>query len=428
MSVMNKFVTILISVAVSGFLALNLYLLFNEKSNISKSHYVQQYERVSENDYREELAKATLVAPLETYTVYVEEEDAVNSWLVQEGSPVTVGQELALLNTERAEGEREVWEAEREALLQERTALEQLSADLTVEKFETPADSASTIDQQGWIAEVDERTTIELDLKLGMNIGITQEGAYSQTITAVEQQVAEVSRQLTIIEAKLAQDPSKQALISPTEGVVSEVKRHGTALAVDVFSEEKILVTYVKDEEWKAIEQGQEVKIQEDMTGTVLSISEVPTQNEAQLANYQKLQEVQTKEPLAYYEVQITPDESLQDMPYGSEMEVKITIDEALEAVPVYQEWLVSADEASARVTKLDASGKGMVVTAAKPFVLKNHALLTDEIRSGDVVLNQRLKDADDFKVFLSFPRYMPTAKEWKSYGWRNYLKAMLLK
>lgn len=70
---MNKFLTILISVAVSGFLALNFYLLFNEKSSILKSHYVHQYESVLENDYREELAKATLVAPLETYTVYVDE-------------------------------------------------------------------------------------------------------------------------------------------------------------------------------------------------------------------------------------------------------------------------------------------------------------------------------------------------------------------
>ena len=47
---------------------------------------------------------------MESYTVYVGSDNAVESWLVTEGDEVFAGHELALLNTERADGQRNTWE------------------------------------------------------------------------------------------------------------------------------------------------------------------------------------------------------------------------------------------------------------------------------------------------------------------------------
>ena len=127
---MNKFLNIAVAIGVSAFLATNFYLLFSEKTIISKSVYVNKYERMTIDDYSEKLSKEAFIAPMETYTVYVGSEDAVDSWLVTEGDDIYAGDELATLNTERADGQRNTWEAERTALQQQENEVRDLLRDL----------------------------------------------------------------------------------------------------------------------------------------------------------------------------------------------------------------------------------------------------------------------------------------------------------
>ena len=432
---MNRFSNIAVAIAVSCFLATNFYLLFSEKSVIPKSLHVHEYERMTAKDYSEKLSKKTLVAPLEKYTVYVKEEEAVNAWLVWEGHTVTVGQELALLNTDYAESERELWEAEHKALLQQQTELNNMITELSSARSQADSNSTSNVDRQDGVTEIEGRTKIELGLNVGFTVDVTQEGSYSQAVAAVEQQLTDISRQITVVEAQLAQDPSSRALISPVEGIVSNVTRHGSTLSVDIFSTEKVLITYAKDNEWQEVEEGQQVKLQgegieEVVEGTILSVSEVPAKDDESLSTYKKLDPQEAKNPLAYYEIRILPEGELEGIPFASNIDATVITGEAFDAVPINEKWLHNLDGKSVVATIIDQSGKPSVVTATTPFSLKKHAIITDGVNAGDIVLYKpSLRDYEHPPhIFLSFPEYMPTKKEWKSYGWRNYLEAMIMK
>ena len=145
---MYKFLNIAVAIGVSALLATNLYLLFSEKTVIPKSIYVNKYERLTTADYSEELSKEAFIAPMETYTVYIGSDDAVESWLVTEGDEVYASDELALLNTERADGQRNTWEAERTALLQQEDEVRDLLSDLSSESSKAKSASSSKVESK----------------------------------------------------------------------------------------------------------------------------------------------------------------------------------------------------------------------------------------------------------------------------------------
>ena len=111
---MNKRVSITVAIIVSLFIAVNVHLLYSKKSTVSKSLYVHQYERMTPGHHDEEIPKEGLVTPEQIYTVYVGDDEVISSWLVKEGDPVQVGDEIALLQTERAESQLAAWTAEEE--------------------------------------------------------------------------------------------------------------------------------------------------------------------------------------------------------------------------------------------------------------------------------------------------------------------------
>ncbi len=432
---MNKYFNIAVSIAVSAFLATNFYLLFSDKSIITKSVYVNEYERLPAKDYQENLTKQAFVAPLETYTVYLEEEEAVNSWLVEEGDVVTVGQELALLNTERAEGERELWEAEYEALLEQEIDLNQMISDLESARSKAKSNQTSNVKHNDGVKEIQGKTTIEIGVDVGFTVDVTEEGSYSQAIAAVEQQLAEVNRQLVVLDAQLMQDPSNPALISPAEGVVSNVTRHSDRLFIDIYSEQKVLVTYIKDDEWQEVEEGQQVNIHgtgivETTEGTVLSVSTVAANPSDLLATYKELDIEAAENPLAYYEVRILPDEELVSVHFAKNAETVITTDEAFGAVAINELWLYPIDEDTREAAILDEAGRAKIVKATTPFTLEEYAIVTAGVAPKDVVLGKLSLREYDYAphVILQFPSELPKKKEWKAFGWRNYVKAMFVK
>ena len=54
---MSKKTNIAVAIVISSFLAMNLYLLFSDKSVIPKSVHVDRYERMTANDYQQEACK-----------------------------------------------------------------------------------------------------------------------------------------------------------------------------------------------------------------------------------------------------------------------------------------------------------------------------------------------------------------------------------
>ncbi len=432
---MNKYLNIAIATVVSAFLMTNLYLLYSKESVIPKLLYVQDYQRMTEQDYEKDLFKESLVAPFETHTVYVEDEDTVEFWFAEEGDEVYIGQELAALNTSRMDREREVWESEHSGLMDQQAKLESLRDDLENLRDDSNSSTSSDVGRDQHVTEVEEKTTIEFGFNIGFTLDVTQEGSYTQAIAAVDQQLADVERQLTVLDAQLAQDDSNPALLSPVSGVVSNMTRHGAKLSLDIYDEERVIVTYVDEKEWQQLEEGQHVKLQSDaldrvVEGDVLSISPVPVKKNELFEVYQKLENMNTKEPIAYYEVRISPDESFDDIPYASNVKSIITVDEAYGATALPKEWSRVDEKDSLRVTKLTDDGRPVFVHATTPFTLNEQAIITDGLEEGEIALHEPALYHFNYapQIYLSFPTYQPTKEEWKEFGWRSYLKAMLVK
>lgn len=432
---MNKLLKAGMAIVTIAFLAINIYLLYSEKSEMPKIQYVRDYERMTANDFEEKLFKETLVAPLETHTVYVRDEDAVESWLVADGDEVMVGQELAILNTERVDGEREVWQAERIGVQEQKTTLENQKRELVSLRKDANSTNTSNLDRNNNVTEVEGKTTIELGLNIGFTVDVTQEGSYVQAISAIDQQLAELSRQLEVLDAQLSRDDARPALISPVAGTVSNVMRYGSSLAVDIYSEEQVVVTYVEDGEWQQLAEGQRAKIQgksldQVIEGEILSVSAVPSKDTELLAAYQQLNKPREDDPLAYYEVRVMPSEPLENLPFVANLNTEITIDEVFDAVAIPKKWARPDEKNSIFVTKLDDIGKPLTVSATTPFQAKERFVITERVNPGEVVLHERELHhyAEAPQIFLSFPAYTPVKEEWKAYGWRNYLKVLLLK
>jgi len=431
----NKVTNIAIAVAMSAFLAVNFYLLFSDKSVITKSVYVERYERMTSSDHREELAKEGFVAPEETYTVYVGNDDTVDSWLVKEGDPVSVGDEIAILQTERAEGQRAVWEAEREALQQQTSSVRSMISVLESEREEAQSDSSSNVNRKDNVSENTTDKKVEVGLNVDVQVDVKQDGSFAQAIAAAEQDLAEIERQQTVVEAQLSQNPGRPALISPVDGIVSKVTRTGSTLSVDIFSSQKVIVTYAKNDEWQKIRNGDQVLIQGDsienaVEGTVLSVSEAPAIDNEWLQAYKVLDETKVKNPLAYYEVRILTDATDQSVPFGTNVNAIVIVNEALDVISVKEKWLHDLYKETAYAWIIDNEGRAKQVAIATPFKWKTRAVVSQGLNLGDVVVYEPALATYGYAptLFMSLPTELPSKKQWRAFGWKNYVKYILIR
>ena len=218
------------------------------------------------------------------------------------------------------------------------------------------------------------------------------------------------------------------------DGIVANVTRLGSTLAVDIFSTQKIVTTYVKDNEWQQFEVNDRVLLQADgisgaQEGTVLSISAVPTKEDASLEAYKKLDPVSATNPLAYYEVRISTAADLSKVPFGNNVNAVVITNEALDAVSVNEKWLRGLDDNVVGMI-IDDSGKATKVPITTPFSWKTRAVVTEGLYLGDIVVNEA--DLREYigtpKVILPMPTYTPTKAEWRAFGWRNYLRSIVIK
>ncbi|KAA0955622.1 efflux RND transporter periplasmic adaptor subunit [Sporosarcina sp. ANT_H38] len=432
---MNKVKNIAVTIAISAFLAVNFYLLFSDKSVITKSVYVERYERMTNGDHREELAKEGFVAPLETYNVYVGNDDTVDKWLVKEGDLVKVGDEIAILQTDRAEGQRAVWESELKALQQQTASVRSMIANLESERKTAQSDSSSNVKRNDNVSENAADTTVEVGLNVDVQVDVKQDGTFAQAIAAAEQDLAEIEREQTVVEAQLSQTPGRPALISPVDGVVSKVTRTGSTLAVDIFSSQKVFVTYAKNDEWKKIKNGDRVLIQGNgignaVEGTVLSVSQSPAVENEWLQAYKVLDDAEAKNPLSYYEVRILADAANQSVPFGANVNAIVILNEALDAISVKEKWLHDLYNETAFAWMIDNTGRATKVEIATPFTWSNRAIVTHGLKLGDVVVSEPSLYTYEYapKAFMSLPLELPSKEQWRAFGWRNYVKYILIR
>ena len=419
---MKKRVSITVAIIVSLFIAVNVHLLYSEKSTIPKSLYVHQYERMTPGHHEEVIQKEGLVTPEQVYTVYVGDDEVIASWLVKEGDKVQVGDEIALLQTERAESQLAEWRAEEEGLLEQRNSIESTIAYLESEWASAQNNTAN-------VNTTETPGDTEVELNVDVQVDVHQDGAFAQGIAEAERELSEIDKKLAVIEAQLSQDATRPALISPVNGTVSKVDKHGFTLAADIYSDMKLVTTYVQLDEWQKIEEGDSVRIQENhlesvIEGTVQRVSEVPSTDNRWREAYDKLDPKERKNPLDLYEIIIMPIGELNNMPFGANLNASIIVNEA-EAVDVKIHWLESYVKDQAIVWKLDEGGRAAKTGVTVPFMTNNRAVITEGLNTGDVVIyNRKIGEYNNLShVFLPLPLELPPRSEWKSFGWKNYVK-----
>ena len=255
------------------------------------------------------------------------------------------------LQTERAESQLAAWAAEEEGLLEQRNSIESTIAYLESER-------GSARNNTSHVNTTETPGDTEVELNVDVQVDVHQDGAFAQGIAEAERELSEIDRKLAVIQAQLAQDVTRPALISPVNGTVSKVDKHGFTLSADIYSDMKLVTTFVQLDEWQKIEEGDSVRIQENhletvIEGTVQSVSEVPSTDNRWRETYDKLDPKERKNPLDLYEIVIMPIEELNNLPFGANLNASIIVNEA-EAVDVKIHWLESYVKDHAIVWKLD--------------------------------------------------------------------------
>ena len=409
---MNRMLTIGIAIVVSTFIATNAILLFSDKSEIARSYYVHEYDRVHESTYAKELEKESVVVPANE-TIVTIDVDAVSDMVVLEGETVAEGTELALLNTQSVDKQRASWESEQLAYMEEQSQLYDIIENLESERY--GADSNSTSNQSAEDGETSVNVQVDVD--------ISPEGNYAQAIAQTEQKIAEIDRKLQIVSTQLSQESGETALLSPLDGNIAAIEERNGMYFITIYTNEKSVITYAKEAEWHQINEGQRVNNYSAhregvVEGTISTKTQVPANESKWLKAYEQFGE-KTKEPL--YEVQIQLEEQLETLPFSANINSVIITNEAENAIRVKADWLLNRSDETAEVYTLSDDGKIMRTPVTVPFDLKQHAILSEGLQNESIVLNADAK-TEEAPAFLPFPRDLPSWKSIKAIGWKDYV------
>lgn len=419
---MNKWLTIGISIVVTTFIGANAILIYSDKSQISRTFYVSEHDRVVEKTFTQELEKESIVVPANEMSVTIDVE-SVNDIVVAEGDRVEEGADLATLKTDFAENQRSLWETEKQAYTLEQSRLRTIIRDLESERSEATSSSAG--DSQATGGKADEI----VDVNVQVDVNVSQDGNFAQGIADAKQKQAEVDRKLQIVDAQLAQDSGSLSLLSPISGTVSTIEERSGNYFIHLYADEKSVITYVQESDWHNIEEGQIVKNYSThregvVEGSISDKTQVPANTSKWLTAYEQFGQT-IDGPV--YEVQIQLAEQLETLPFAANLNSVIITNQVENAVQINSKWLLNRSKNLAEVYTLTSEGRIARVPVTVPFDLKQHAILSEGPKNGDVVLNAEQK-TDDAEAFLPLPLDLPTWNSIKAVSWKDYLKYLTYK
>lgn len=419
---MNKWLVIGISIIVSTFIAANAILLFEDNSEIARTYYLKEHETVQTSTYSKELEKESVVVPTEAVTITIDT-DQVSNLVVSEGDEIGADSELAQLKPDFAEQQRAIWETEVEAYRQEQMQLNQIIGDLEYER--SNAEGTYTDTNTATNNTNDDVT----DVNVQVDVQLSQDGSYSQAIGTAKQKLAEVDRQLQIMEAQLSQEPGAVSLLSPIAGTVGAIESKDGKYFIEIYSQEKSLLTFVPEKEWHKLDEGMLVKNYSSHNesineGTIAAITQVPANGSPWLSAY-KQYDSESKDPL--YEVRIQLNEQPERLPFAANINSAITTDQVDNAVSLKTDWLLNSTKEKAELYVLTTEGKIAKTAVTIPFYLNKHTVVTTGLENGTTVLEDEPK-AEAAPAFLPFPMETPSWKSIKAVSWKDYVKYLTYK
>lgn len=419
---MNKWLTIGIAIIVATFIGANAILIYSDKSQISRTFYLSEYDRVSQNTYTEELEKESIVVPANEITVTMDVEN-INDIVVSDGDYVNEGVDLATLKTDSAEDQQLLWETEQQAYLQEQSELQDIIDELESDRYDADSNSSSSGQATGGMADE------IVDVNVQVDVEVSQDGSFAQGIAEAKQKLAEVDRKLQIVNAQLAQDTGELSLLSPINGTVSSIEERNGKYFIHLYADEKSAITYAEEDEWHEIAEGQIVKNYSThregvVEGSISAKTQVPANTSKWLTAYEQFGK-EIDEPV--YEVRIQLNEQLEILPFAANINSVIITNQAENAVQLNSKWLLNRSENTAEVYTLTNEGRIARTPVTIPFDLKKYAIISEGLTTGNVVLNEAQK-TDGAQAFLPFPLDLPTWNSIKSVHWKDYVKYLTYK
>lgn len=407
---MNRMLPLGLAIVLGLFVATNAILLFSNESQFTRSYYVKDYDRVQENTFTQKLEKETIVVPANEITVSIKE-DIVANMTVKPGDIVEQGGELAQVKTETADKQRSLWEAEQQAYTLEQTHLQQIIDTLKMERAQ-----ATSITETTSITGAEQTSDVQ--------VNVFQDSNFAQAIANVEQQLAEVERNIQLVNTQLSQPSSDLALLSPTDGTIANIEKRDSAYFITLYAKEKSVITFANEAQWHEIEVGQNVWNHSNhregmMEGTILEKSAVPTNNSNWLQTYEQ-QTNKAEEPL--YEVRIQLNDPLDDLPYGSNTTAIITTKHVEHAVRVHSNWLLDRSKQTATIYMLNKEGRIVRTPVTSAYDVSQYTILSEGLKSGTVVLNTETI-REQSPAFLPFPLDLPTWSSIKAVSWKDYMR-----
>ncbi|MFA1737493.1 HlyD family secretion protein [Lysinibacillus fusiformis] len=393
-------------------IGINAYFVFKEDSTVTRSYFIDEFQKAYIGTNTERVNKETIVAPAETYTITADATklSAVN---VKRGQEVKMNDLLATFKTDevdeeltKLESERTAYETELNDLLD---ALDQIEDDYD---DSNPKSSINT-------DQINDRLSVTLKLELA------QQNSLSTAVALLNRHIAETNRQIALIEAQITQIESRQGIISPIDGIVSAVNEEAGALTFEIYSNEKAMYAYLSEKEWQKVQEGQtadfKVKhVKDALSGIVLEKQMIATDDETFWAN--ELAKTTDLPQPTNYEIVLQQDEPIEDVPFSTTGKASIIVNEAFDSYKVDKSWLATTKRGNKQLHIINQDGKIQLIDINVEFSTAQSAIFSDYLDEGTPMLSNEKRNMEAY-TFRTLPIEKLHWKQFKELTWKQYVK-----
>ncbi|GAA3351097.1 HlyD family secretion protein [Lysinibacillus sp. FSL M8-0216] len=393
-------------------IGINAYFVFKEDSTVTRSYFIDEFQKAYIGTNTERVNKDTIVAPAETYTITADATklSAVN---VKRGQEVMMNDLLATFKTDEVDEELTKLESERTAYETELNDLQNALDQIEDEYDDSNPKSSINTDQ------INDRLSVTLKLELA------QQNSLSTAVALLNRHIAETNRQIALIEAQITQIESRQGIVSPIDGVVSVVKEEAGALTFEIYSNEKAMYAYLSEKEWQKVQEGQTVDfkvkhVKDALSGIVLDKQMIATNDETFWAN--ELAKTTNLPHPTNYEVVLQQDAPIEEVPFSTTGKASIIVNEAFDSYKVDKSWLATTKRGNKKLHIINQDGKIQLIDINVQFNTTQSAIFSDYLDEGTPMLSNEKRNIEAY-TFRTLPIEKLHWKQFKELTWKQYMK-----
>ncbi|WP_369382251.1 HlyD family secretion protein [Lysinibacillus fusiformis] len=393
-------------------IGINAYFVFKEDSTVTRSYFIDEFQKAYIGTNTERVNKDTIVAPAETFTITADATklSAVN---VKRGQEVMMNDLLATFKTDEIDEELTKLESERTAYETELNDLQNALDQIEDEYDDSNPRSSINTDQ------INDRLSVTLKLELA------QQNSLSTAVALLNRHIAETNRQIALIEAQITQIESRQGIVCPIDGVVSAVKEEAGALTFEIYSNEKAMYAYLSEKEWQKVQEGQTVDfkvkhVKDALSGIVLDKQMIATDDETFWAN--ELAKSTNLPHPTNYEVVLQQDAPIEEVPFSTTGKASIIVNEAFDSYKVDKSWLATTKRGNKKLHIINQDGKIQLIDINVQFNTTQSAIFSDYLDEGTPMLSNVKRNMEAY-TFRTLPIEKLHWKQFKELTWKQYVK-----